>query len=1407
MRKALFGLLLLVGGAAFAFNGFAAVVGDPNEDVGLKLQNALDAKEKMRRSPGLGTFDVSDPETVYVGHVTTGGYGPYKVGRGPYLLTQGPSNTPNPASNWDGVWGWDNYQVGENDSLMGWWPVKRPQRQTIGLLNFPNDKTRSWFGLDHGNQVNYRSNALSGGVPRTFGITGMWHVSGGTAWCGLNEAGDVSEVDPVTGNPYNAQAIQFNNYSGPSGSTIVALPGYVEQIDQMLFRDWTPAAATPVTVSFTYTTNMSTGADLDPVTMHGWYNFDPLKAPTLNDGNWISATDAGNIPPRDSFMVYIGVPVDDAACTYSNGDVNPVYDPLRRWFSEVIRIDQPFYQLLSVAGDNSAAPSFAVSGTIIDELKAAGNGKVRLVFRVKTNRGFDDGDGAATGYTSGGLGAARVDAASVTGSGGFSVGFDAGDINNTSDTDVAFHSTGKPTFAMWHVANLATLVYNELCGPPSSPSRSCNIYNNVISCGDADNAQAAGGVYGTGEQEQAQGAVSPTLNLVNDGVGMYNGIGLDEEIVTRDEINSMYDIYAGRHNVTFSGNTWQYGAQSYPSTRVGVDEPQWGPINIPGFQYFNPDPQCFATFEYNVSEGLVTWADSLSASPDHPDSIRIFWGHNQICFRFNVSAGCSPTTGMYLDNSAVAFTNTPAAVASNGPRGTDAVTAPAVAIWYVFHDAFPANAAAGLPGTAAFDTTSAHIKVGINNAPSTGLTRPSIPADSAIITGAGASATLFFSIKPGPGNYANPNNLAAGLKQVPTAATLATPGDGSFWGSYMDDAANAAAHAAAPGGWDKDVWNSARMDTAEVNRFPVIGKGITSLTIGTYASIYHDSDANGGADPDLDGNLSNVASPRAAARGLMHRCFLVDPLGANNSGNITCTSVPSWVTADPSVTGYDGNASTYEYVKILEDGQFTPGTHVRYYFQAGDGSTTPQLTVVTPQPGESSTDGHRWQQFGVLPDRWKSFEQGADACMLFVDNNDRRGNERVWVSVADSIGATAPNQWGAHNGWHALGGGADINDPAQNRLPPSQGGGPGFRQDNGGQPGTSWDMFGIKASESLTTSAGGFGSRLGPAAVGFLVGQESRIGPTPEMLQAYYPMLLWLSGDLNSGVLGPFNNRMSNDVLMLTDYLSSATLAEPRGIFVMGDGFVESATNTGGAQLTLLTNFLGLSLRSPSYVSLSSNLNACADLLPTSPLSTTDIYGSGNACLWSNDTYSLSAEPTAAADLFYQNVGGSGPYIAGVRTGTSGSKFFITQADGLEIEHVYSRFCEGSLGRLAHMRNVLVTLFGSLCALSGSPVGIGDDPHAISGSDYLRLASRNPYESGSAKIAFGITKSGKVEVGIFDVAGRQVRVLANQVFAPGKYELTWDGLDAGGNSVAKGVYFYRLKSPFFNSANKVIVLK
>jgi flagellar hook assembly protein FlgD len=48
-----------------------------------------------------------------------------------------------------------------------------------------------------------------------------------------------------------------------------------------------------------------------------------------------------------------------------------------------------------------------------------------------------------------------------------------------------------------------------------------------------------------------------------------------------------------------------------------------------------------------------------------------------------------------------------------------------------------------------------------------------------------------------------------------------------------------------------------------------------------------------------------------------------------------------------------------------------------------------------------------------------------------------------------------------------------------------------------------------------------------------------------------------------------------------------------------------------------------------------------------------------------------------------------------------------------------------------------------------------------------------------------------VNVGVYDVTGRNVRVLQDGALTPGVHHCTWDGRDSEGRAVSAGVYLYR----------------
>jgi hypothetical protein len=63
-------------------------------------------------------------------------------------------------------------------------------------------------------------------------------------------------------------------------------------------------------------------------------------------------------------------------------------------------------------------------------------------------------------------------------------------------------------------------------------------------------------------------------------------------------------------------------------------------------------------------------------------------------------------------------------------------------------------------------------------------------------------------------------------------------------------------------------------------------------------------------------------------------------------------------------------------------------------------------------------------------------------------------------------------------------------------------------------------------------------------------------------------------------------------------------------------------------------------------------------------------------------------------------------------------------------------------------------------------------------------------------------KSENVKLIIYDMLGREVRTLVNEVRNPGTYEISFDA-----SELSSGVYFYRLETPSFAETKKMLLVK
>jgi hypothetical protein len=64
-----------------------------------------------------------------------------------------------------------------------------------------------------------------------------------------------------------------------------------------------------------------------------------------------------------------------------------------------------------------------------------------------------------------------------------------------------------------------------------------------------------------------------------------------------------------------------------------------------------------------------------------------------------------------------------------------------------------------------------------------------------------------------------------------------------------------------------------------------------------------------------------------------------------------------------------------------------------------------------------------------------------------------------------------------------------------------------------------------------------------------------------------------------------------------------------------------------------------------------------------------------------------------------------------------------------------------------------------------------------------------------------------VRIAVYDVRGSHIRLLVDDVRAPGSYVASWDGRADNGTQAASGVYFYTMHAGDFVTSRRMVLLK
>jgi len=82
----------------------------------------------------------------------------------------------------------------------------------------------------------------------------------------------------------------------------------------------------------------------------------------------------------------------------------------------------------------------------------------------------------------------------------------------------------------------------------------------------------------------------------------------------------------------------------------------------------------------------------------------------------------------------------------------------------------------------------------------------------------------------------------------------------------------------------------------------------------------------------------------------------------------------------------------------------------------------------------------------------------------------------------------------------------------------------------------------------------------------------------------------------------------------------------------------------------------------------------------------------------------------------------------------------------------------------------------------------------------------NPFNPVTT-IPYKLAKPARIKIAIYNTLGQEIRTLVNEEQAAGDYQITWNGTDNQGLSVASGIYIYRLTTDNFSEEKRLTFVK
>ncbi len=299
-----------------------------------------------------------------------------------------------------------------------------------------------------------------------------------------------------------------------------------------------------------------------------------------------------------------------------------------------------------------------------------------------------------------------------------------------------------------------------------------------------------------------------------------------------------------------------------------------------------------------------------------------------------------------------------------------------------------------------------------------------------------------------------------------------------------------------------------------------------------------------------------------------------------------------------------------------------------------------------------------------------------------------------------------------------------------------------------------------------------------------------------------YEIIIWDSGNLQSGTIseGTGYSDKSNDARMLIDWMDQSE--HKVGLWVMGDDVASDLSGSSATcALELLSTKCGVTLVNGSYFDLTGGRSAGGVVSP-------GVTGLG---IYAGITYyAFGGCPIINHFDALETCGGSQYSLR--LPDFEDKEYYI----GISNEQLN---CMGEPSRtswighsMMYVRNgnnetpVRDDLFEATWIFFHEETFWTDAGDIVPPRYALMQNHPNPFNPATT-ISFDLPAKAKVNLKIYDVAGRLVRTLAEGQWDAGRHSIIWDGRNKLGSIVASGIYFYRLDTPSFQSTKKMVLLR